>query len=103
MSTRNASSKLPINYHSAADILANAHFSTEFLANHDEQLPTSVRIAVATAKLCGLTPTAVVWPDGAFAVVILDTKGTLPPASEVVSAYQSCRMTGGILKTAVKS
>jgi hypothetical protein len=103
MSRRIAPSHLRMTYRSAAEILAHAHISTEFLVHHDEQLPTNVRITVATAKLCGLKPTAIVWPDGAFAVVILDARGTLPPASEVVDAYRACRTNGGMLKPAVKS
>ena len=87
---------LPLTFKSGAAILANAHFSQKALTKYTAELTSAARIRLVTAKLCGLQPTVVYWPDGAFAIVILDAQGSTPPSSEIVAAYRTCRLRSGI-------
>jgi hypothetical protein len=75
---------------SNVEILANAHISEKPERIQFEQLPPDIQIHVVTAKLQGLRPVSIDWPDGKHAIMALEPNAIMPRPEMIIAAYREC-------------
>lgn len=85
------------------DILAQAHFSEKPERCSVEHLPPAIKAEILEARLRGFRLMNVYWPDGKFALLLLQSGEALPRPEMIIAAYRQCEETRLIFPKGVRS
>lgn len=83
-------------YTRAADILSSAHISEKPKRLQLDQLPSEIRAHIVAARMHGLRPVCIDWPDGKHALTLLESGATMPRPETIIAAYRQCEKTDQI-------
>lgn len=87
-------------YASNVDILANAYFSEKPERLGINELAPEIQARIMAARLDGLRPICIYWPDGKYALTMLEPHQNIPHPSIVIDAYRACQNTDSIFPEA---
>lgn len=86
-----------------AEILASACISDKPARIQIGQLPPEIQVHLVTARLLGLRPVSIDWPDGKHALVILEPNAVMPRPEVVIAAYRECEKTDRVIPEGTQS